>query len=311
MKSKFTYFKQSLFLIFILITLTSKSQDIVAYDFTFTSVWNSSDHGTLPNSPHWSDLVGTTHNSSIQFWQLGQIATIGVKDVAEKGNNSNFEIEINNAISNGEATAYLETSVLPSAAISSATFTDIEVSKTKPLLTLISMIAPSPDWFIGVNSFSLLDNQGNWKANGSPLIIDLFPIDAGTDAGMSYEANDSSITPPIPITNIDTKYGFNGQKIGTLSITFKGVVLGLEDDLAKKSETKIFPNPTSNLLTINNLSNHKAIALYDITGKRIFNKTINRISDYSFNTNQYNKGLYFIKLTDIKNNTNIRKVLIQ
>jgi len=310
MKIKTFCFKKPIFIVFILYTLIGTSQDTVSYDFTFTSSWNSADHNTLPNSPHWSDLVGSTHNSNIQFWQLGVVATIGLKDLAEVGNNTNFELEINNAVNIGNAALYLETSFAPFAAISSATLSDIVVSKDKPLLTLASMIAPSPDWFIGISSFSLLDNQGDWKAQGGTITIDLFPIDAGTDSGTSYEAINSPI-PSIAIANIGTQYGFSGNKIGTLSITYKGAILGIEDQLESNKPPNIYPNPTSNILTIDNLSNYNTIEMYDQIGKRIFKKDINQVVSYSFKTDNYSNGLYFIKLTDHNNGNRVNKILIQ
>lgn len=311
MKNKIFIIKTAFSVVFTFFTLSCFSQDIVSYDFSFTSSWNSIDHGTLPNSPHWSDLVGTTHNSDVHFWELGLPSTAGIKDVAEEGNNTNFEIEINSAIDKDDALNYLATSFSPFAAISTATLTDIEVYKEKPLLTLASMIAPSPDWFIGVDSFSLLDEQGNWKAQGGPITIDLFAIDAGTDSGASYQANNSPTTPVDPIASIGTQYGFNGNKIGTLTITFKGVVLSIEDELAVNKTPKIFPNPTNNLLTIDNLNNYNTIEMYDQIGRRVFKKDLNQVVSYSFNTNNYTNGLYFIKLINSNNSSRVNKILIQ
>lgn len=302
--------KRSFFIVLLFTAFFSEAQSIATYDFTFTSVWNSTDHGALPFNPHWSDLVGTTHNSTVKFWEIGQTASPGIKDVAEEGNNINIRLEIDSAINANNAGIYLEGFFSPFAAISSATLTNVEVDINKPLLTLVSMIAPSPDWFIGVDSYSLIDNEGDWKGE-VPLVIDIFSYVAGTDAGTSYEADNIVNIPPLPISNIGTQYGFNGQKIGTLTITLKGIVLGIEDEIAKKNAIKIFPNPTSSLITVNNLNNYKTIELYDLTGKPLFNKSLNQISNYSFDTNQYNKGLYFIKLTDNKNNSNIKRILIQ
>ena len=44
------------------------------------------------------------------------------------------------------------------------------------------MIAPSPDWFVGVSALSLLED-GAWV---DEKVIELFPYDAGTDSGASY-----------------------------------------------------------------------------------------------------------------------------
>jgi hypothetical protein len=44
------------------------------------------------------------------------------------------------------------------------------------------MIAPSPDWFVGVAALSLYGDDG-WIEE---LVVDLYPYDAGTDSGPSY-----------------------------------------------------------------------------------------------------------------------------
>ena len=42
----------------------------------------------------------------------------------------------------------------------SSTSVNFTVTAAHPLVTLVSMIAPSPDWFVGVAGLSLLDSQG-------------------------------------------------------------------------------------------------------------------------------------------------------
>lgn len=311
MKIKILLSKKTLFIAFVLLSLSGLSQNVVSYDISFTSTWNATDHGNLPNSPHWSDLVGTTHNNDARFWQLGMLATEGIKNIAEEGSNTNFETEVNASINKGDATQYLEAFFSPFAAISSATLSNIEVHRDNPLLTLASMIAPSPDWFIGIDSFSLLDNQGNWIAQENSISIDLFPMDSGTDSGASYNANNSPTTPAVTIANIGTQYGFNGSKIGTLTISYNGAILGTEDELANQKTPSIFPNPTKDILTIENLSNYNSIEMYNLIGQQQFKKRFNNVVSYSFNTSSYNNGLYFIKLTDKHNNSKISKVLLQ
>ena len=46
-----------------------------------------------------------------------------------------------------------------------------------PRVTLLTMVASSPDWFVGVFRLSLRDSGGNWLVSHS---VDLFPYDAGT-----------------------------------------------------------------------------------------------------------------------------------
>jgi hypothetical protein len=60
-----------------------------------------------------------------------------------------------------------------------------------PLVTLCSMIAPSPDWFVGVDSLSLIED-GKWVSN---KVVILYGHDAGTDSGASYTSPDQITVP--------------------------------------------------------------------------------------------------------------------
>ncbi len=305
--------KKICFIALIFTAFFSEAQSIATYDITFTSVWNEADHGTFPTSPHWSDLVGTTHNSNIKFWELEAIASPGIKDVAEEGNNINIRLEINSAISANNAAIYLEGFFSPFAAISSATLTNVEVDINKPLLTLVSMIAPSPDWFIGVDSYSLIDNEGDWKGE-VPLVLDMFAYDAGTDAGTSYETANMTNNPLLPISAIGTKYGFNGQKIGTLTITLKGIFLGIDDELAAKNSIKLFPNPTSEHITISNLdkNNINSIEVYTLLGNRVLKQAIvanKQANDLKLNLSDLKSGVYFVKFNSLNKQSTKRIVV--
>ena len=177
-----TLLSKTYFLIyFFTISTSCLSQSVAIYDITFTSVWNTTDHGTLPGGAHWSKLVGANHNGNVSFLQMGQMATSGIEDIAEKGNNDEFrDNEVNPTIPT-DTQQYINGSSLGSAT-GTIMISNLAVSEDFPLLTLVSMIAPSPDWMIAVNGINLRDG-GNWK----PLMtIDLFPYDAGTDNGTDY-----------------------------------------------------------------------------------------------------------------------------
>jgi hypothetical protein len=61
------------------------------------------------------------------------------------------------------------------------------------------MIAPSPDWFVGVSALNMLrDNE--WA---DEIVVELHPYDAGTDSGTTYDARDADTVPPAPISRID------------------------------------------------------------------------------------------------------------
>jgi hypothetical protein len=68
---------------------------------------------------------------------------------------------------------------------------DFEIGVDRPLVTLVTMVAPSPDWFVGVHDLSLLEG-GDWVAE---KVVPLFPYDAGTDDGPTYDSPDRDTQP--------------------------------------------------------------------------------------------------------------------
>lgn len=190
----------------------------VRYRATFTSTWSQATHphpsGNLPGSAHWSRLVGSTHNNTIDFWQVGQLASNGVKNVAEFGYNVPFENEVNEAIGEDSADAYLEGSSLGSAA--GDIVMEFDVTSDFDRVTLLTMIAPSPDWFVGVSGEPLRNESGEWL---DEVVVDLYPHDAGTDSAPDYQHNNTPTNPAQPIVNAQGSSPFSNAPLGTLTFT--------------------------------------------------------------------------------------------
>ncbi|EDP69971.1 hypothetical protein FBALC1_10577 [Flavobacteriales bacterium ALC-1] len=289
----------------------TNAQSTATYDINFTSTWNSSDHGTLPSNAHWSNLVGANHNSNITFLEMGGTATTGIENVAETGSNSVFNSEVIAAINAGNAEQWLNQPFSPFAAISSATLSNVVVSEDHPLLTLISMIAPSPDWIIAVNGLNLWDTSMNkWKET---FTIDLFPYDAGTENGFGYSIDNTATNPRGVITNIAgaAGYPFGTEKIGTLTITFKSTTLST-DTFETINDIKLFPNPSSSgKITVSNSNSLNLIEIYDVLGKKVKQNTINTSSnEHSIDVTDLNKGVYIVRLTDVSGNTETKKLIL-
>ncbi len=91
----------------------------------------------------------------------------------------------------------------------------LDVSPTRPLVT---MLAPSPDWFVGVSGFDLCDAD-SWH---DEIEIDLFAYDAGTDSGTSYTSANADTQPHEPITRIELPpfvVAGSVSRVGTLTIS--------------------------------------------------------------------------------------------
>ena len=167
------------------------------YRVVFNATWSAATHPSdFPSVPHFSGLVGGTHNDQVNFWRPARNATPGIKSMAETGAQSLLAGEVRDAIQRGTAEhLILGGGIGRSPGLVSLEF---EISREFPLVTLVSMIAPSPDWFVGVRDLSLLES-GDWVEN---LTVDLFPYDAGTDSGVTFNSSNAPTVPPQPIRRI-------------------------------------------------------------------------------------------------------------
>lgn len=164
------------------------------YSVTFEATWDVSTHPTdFPPNPHFSGLIGGTHNASVSFWQAGGLATEGIRLMAERGRQSPLDLEVDAAARAGTAQHLLRGGEVRSSPGSVSM--EFDISSGFPLVTLVTMVAPSPDWFVGVSGLSLVES-GAWVREKS---VDLLPWDAGTDSGATYGAADRATTPPVGI----------------------------------------------------------------------------------------------------------------
>ena len=61
------------------------------------------------------------------------------------------------------------------------------------------MLAPSPDWFIGIDSLDMC-NSGKWRESMNVNMLP--PWDAGTDDGTGFSSTNAATNPPVNITEI-------------------------------------------------------------------------------------------------------------
>lgn len=283
------------------------SQSVATYDISFQSTWNASEHSSIPNNAHWSNLVGATHNAPNEFVELEQNATLGIKDVAELGSNTAFENEVNAAINQDSADQWLQQGFAPFNAISSATLTDVEVSENYPLLTLVSMVAPSPDWFIAINSLNLRNDENDeWK---DTFTMDVFVYDAGTDSGTNYGSSNNPNS-PVPVSMI-TGFPINGNKIGTLTVTLKSILS--RDTPNFNQNIRVFPNPSNGKISIKNNTGTSLnkISIYNILGSQV--KVIELSDQRNINLNLTNlkKGVYLARIESVNGQVKTQKLIIQ
>ena len=179
-------------MILLLTPATATHAAEATYRATFENLWNSSDHPlNYPSNQHFSPLVGASHQAGVSFWSTGVLATPGVEAVAERGTTGSFISEANAAIGQGDALQAIAGAgnIFVGQSTESDTFT---VNDRFPLVTLLSMIAPSPDWFVGIHDYNLRSGPG--FAESVVLEFDTF-YDAGTEEGDRFSTSNPATNP--------------------------------------------------------------------------------------------------------------------
>jgi hypothetical protein len=184
------------------------------YTVRFDATWSATTHPSgFPSNAHWSPLIGGTHDGSVSFWNVGQLASPGIRDMAELGRTTPLDLEVQARIAAGHAGVVIQGGgISPSPGTASASFTATQAFSRA---TVVSMIAPSPDWFVGVSGLDLVQG-GEWR---DLIVVPLFAFDAGTDSGTFYSAANQPTSPPDPIAPNPAPPFQNGTPLGIFTFT--------------------------------------------------------------------------------------------
>ena len=188
------------------------------YTVTFEGQWTAAaTPGGVPGGAHFSRLIGAVHNSGVTFLRSGGAASAGVESMAEVGGWTGLRDEVMDAGSNALSVLTGDTDNIRPTTSKALTVT---LTADHPRVTLLTMIAPSPDWFVGVSGLTLLDAGGDWVES---LQVDLFPWDAGTEEGSGFSLSNSATSPQGVITNLRGTGKFSNARIATLTFTRQSV----------------------------------------------------------------------------------------
>jgi len=187
----------------------------VEYMLEFEGLWEGAhvEGGTLPSGEHFTTLIGATHDAGDPLWTSGGMATTGIENVAEQGSTAALAGEIQARITAGTAGEQITVPGINSFPTTTQATFEIEIDD--PNVSLISMVAPTPDWFVGVSDLSL--RNGNlWVQT---LTVDLHPYDAGTEQGSGFSLSNPATVPQEPIALIDGSPFVGSPVIGRLHFT--------------------------------------------------------------------------------------------
>ncbi|MEP6597095.1 MAG: spondin domain-containing protein [Ginsengibacter sp.] len=186
-----------------------------SYKVIVTLNWTSPKFG-VPAGAHVTTLTGIVHNKDTFFWMPERLATPGLEDVAEIGNNTNMNIELDTILLKNKALSKF--TIIPPPATGTVE-TNLNFNSNYSYISFASMIAPSPDWFMGLHDFNLLDNK-TWI---NDTTVSVMVYDAGTEEGDVFDYNNPET---IPQQNISLLTPANASVLanGNTSIASIGTI---------------------------------------------------------------------------------------
>jgi len=143
-----------------------------------------------PGNAHFSPLIGLVHTDGFRHFEDGSPASFGLEDLAETGSTddvlNNYVIMVNEGF-----TSMVDSVVGPtdegSDALGESYELSFRVTEDYPMVSFLSMVAPSPDWFVASRVNFCDGSTGKWATGYHTASSSLF--DAGTEEGMEFSTD--------------------------------------------------------------------------------------------------------------------------
>lgn len=187
----------------------------VTYRVEVNFAWSAATHGdAYPENGGLSPHVVASHGKFYTMWAPLGFSSEGVQDVAETGNPDQLEMELMNQRKRNVFSIRVEDGPSSGTARRRAA---VKVNGGRSYISSIAMMAPSPDWFTGIEAVNMCNEEtGEFY---DEMTGNLSAWDAGTDAGTEFTSEDVPLSPAqrMGIRSIlNTR--FNGVPIGTYKI---------------------------------------------------------------------------------------------
>lgn len=155
----------------------------------------------------FSDIIGASHTINYTFWNYGDLASEGLQELAEYGNTRLLESELKAKVLKALQTMFrfnfrpwnfqsdqirtiIKARGVSFPNITGKTFAVFRVDSKHHLMSIVSMIDPSPDWIVGVSGLELCLRNCSWIES---KVLNLYPWDVGTDDGITYLASTRTV----------------------------------------------------------------------------------------------------------------------
>jgi spondin-2 len=180
---------------------TRACEGLASYQLILKTLWSKetfeSNYPLYRPAAQWSKLVGRSHSQRYSQWSIDKLSSESLKEFSEQGLSNGFDAESQG--SSGIYDAFIGPNITAGVGTSHVKFL---AHPNYHKLSFVVRMIPSPDWFIGVDSVDLCTDAGQWE---SDLTLDLHPMDAGTDRGLTFTSPNWPERPQKPITTITSK----------------------------------------------------------------------------------------------------------
>lgn len=169
------------------------------YEVEFVGIWSETTHPTdFPAGAHFSPMVALSHVAGLDLIGVGLLATEGVQSMAETGNAELLNIEFDK-LRNIQYGLDKETG--KSFDTPGSDKIQIGVERGRHNVTIFSMIAPSPDWFVAASTSLVDPKDGLWF---DEVTVFATSYDAGTDSGLSFLDTNQATDPKEAVSLLKT-----------------------------------------------------------------------------------------------------------
>ncbi|XP_050438956.1 spondin-1 isoform X2 [Adelges cooleyi] len=172
--------------------------DEAKFELTFEGLWSRHTHPKDYPDDNWqtkfSDVIGASHTIDYRFWEQGHVASEGMNSIAQYSATSTLESELKSK--SDKIRTIIKARGISYPNVTGRTFAVFRVDQEHHLVSVVSFMYPSPDWFVGVSGLELCLPNCNWITNKT---VNLYPWDAGIDSGVTYNSSDM---PTVPRTTV-------------------------------------------------------------------------------------------------------------
>lgn len=154
------------------------------YRLTLTTNFTEDTHpNDYPAGASFGPVLGYAHNVSTDIFSVGSLSSDAFGNYMATGDVNPLVTALTPTDDGDTDDVVVSVAAGGEVGPTSSTSVNVTVTPSSGRISFVARLNPSPDWFVGVNSFNVLGADNLLIEDET---IELFPLDAGIDAGATY-----------------------------------------------------------------------------------------------------------------------------